>query len=150
VVVKLARESSYSNGKTSIAYAMSGRYKNNIKSILVIDDEFDIVNPIKLSLQKHGYNAYGLTDPLLAFEYFKNNSNDIDMVLSDIRMPKMNGYELVKKIKALQPKVKVILMSAFEINDLEFSKVLPSIKIDGFIPKPISLKDLVKKIELYL
>ena len=122
----------------------------DIRSILVIDDEFDIVNPIKLSLQKHGFNAYGLTDPLLAFEHFQNNSNNIDLILCDIRMPQMNGYELVKRIKTLQPKVRVLLMSAFEINDLEFSKVLPSVKIDGFISKPISLKDLTTRIKNYL
>ena len=118
-----------------------------VRSILVIDDEFDIVNPIKCSLQKQGFNAYGFTDPLLALEHFKNNSNSIDLILCDIRMPQMNGYELVRKIKTLQPKVRVILMSAFEINDLEFSKVFPSIKIDGFISKPVSLKSLTNRIK---
>lgn len=116
----------------------------------MIDDEFDIVNPIKLSLKRQGFNAYGFTDPLLALEHFKNNSENIDLILCDIRMPQMNGYELVKKIKALQPKVRVILMSAFEINDLEFSRVLPYIKIDGFISKPISLKKLTTRVKKYL
>lgn len=118
-----------------------------VRSILVIDDEFDIVNPIKRSLQRQGFNAYGFTDPLLALEHFKNNSNSIDLILCDIRMPQMNGYELVRKIKTLQPKVRVILMSAFEINNLEFSKVFPSIKIDGFISKPVSLKSLTNRIK---
>ena len=62
-------------------------------------------------------------------------------------MPRMNGYELVSKIKALQPKVKVILMSAFEIKEEEFSRVLPSIEIGGLISKPISMNNLVKYIE---
>jgi two-component SAPR family response regulator len=52
-----------------------------------------------------------------------------------------------RRIKTLQPKVRVILISAFEINDLEFSKVLPSVKIDGFIPKPVSLKKLTNRIK---
>ena len=118
-----------------------------IRSILVIDDEFDIVNPIKRSLQKQGFDVYGYTDPLLAFEHFKNNPNSIDLILCDIRMPQMNGYELVRRIKTLQPKVRIILMSAFEINGLEFSKVLPSINIDGFISKPVSLKNLTNRIK---
>jgi CheY-like chemotaxis protein len=122
----------------------------DIKSILVIDDEFEIVNPIKLSLQRQGITTYGFTDPLLALEHFKNNSNNINLILCDIRMPRMNGFELVRRIKALQPKVIVILMSAFEINDLEFSKVLPSVKIDGFISKPIMLKNLTNRIKKYL
>jgi YesN/AraC family two-component response regulator len=62
-------------------------------------------------------------------------------------MPRMNGHELVSKIKALQPKIKVILMSAFEIKEEEFSRVLPSIEIGGLISKPISMKNLVKYIE---
>jgi PleD family two-component response regulator len=70
-----------------------------VRSILVIDDESDIVNPIKRFLQKQGFKAYGFTDPLLAFEYFNNNSNSIDLVLCDIRMPQMNGYELIRRIK---------------------------------------------------
>ena len=61
-------------------------------------------------------------------------------------MPQMNGYELVTKIKELQPKVKVILMSAFEINKEEFSKMLPSVETD-LISKPISMKNLAKFIE---
>ena len=61
-------------------------------------------------------------------------------------MPRMNGYELVSKIK-VQPKVKVILMSAFEIKEEEFSRVLPTIEIGGLISKPISMKNLVKYIE---
>jgi two-component SAPR family response regulator len=52
-----------------------------------------------------------------------------------------------RRIKTLQPKVRVVLISAFEINDLEFSKVLPSVKIDGFIPKPVSLKKLTNRIK---
>jgi|SRR5918992_1645946 two-component system response regulator HydG len=117
------------------------------QSILVVDDEFDIVNSIKLWLQGHGFNAYGFTDPFLAFEHFQNNSNNIDLILCDIRMPKMNGYELVKKIKILQPKTKVILMSAFEINDLDFSKELPSVNVDAFLSKPISLKEMTNTID---
>jgi CheY-like chemotaxis protein len=44
-------------------------------------------------LQNRGFNAYGFTDPLLALEYFQNNSSNVGLVLADIRMPKMNGYE---------------------------------------------------------
>ncbi len=116
-------------------------------SILVVDDEFDIVTLIKGSLQNHGFNTLGFTDPLIALEYFQNNSKSFAMVISDIRMPSMNGYELIRKIKAIHPTIKTILISAFEINKNEFSKVMPSVKIDGFISKPISLKELVSIVE---
>ena len=88
------------------------------KPILVVDDEFDIVNTIRLWLDRHSFEVCGFTDPLLALEHFKDNYNKIDLVLSDIRMPQMNGYELANSLKALQPKVKIILMSAFEIREV--------------------------------
>ena len=115
--------------------------------ILVVDDEFDIVNIIRLGLNKHNFDVCGYTDPLLALEHFKDNYDKIDLVLSDIRMPQMNGYELANKIKTLQPGVKVILMSAFEIREVEFSKMLHSVKIDSLISKPISMKNLTEKIQ---
>lgn len=117
------------------------------KSILIVDDEFDIVTLIKASLQKHGFDTLGFTDPLLAFEHFQNNSTDFALVISDIRMPSMNGYELIRKIKAERPAIKTILISAFEINKEEFSKIMPTVKIDSFITKPISLEQLVHSIE---
>ena len=116
-------------------------------SILVVDDEFDIVTLIKRSLKNQGFNTLGFTDPLIALEYFQNNSKSFAMVISDIRMPSMNGYEFIRKIKAIHPTIKTILISAFEINKNEFSKVMPSVKIDGFIAKPISLKELVNIVE---
>ena len=115
--------------------------------ILVVDDEFDIVNIIRLWLNKHNFDVCGYTDPLLALEHFKDNYNKIDLVLSDIRMPQMNGYELANRIKSLQPKVKVILMSSFEIREVEFSKMFRSVKIDRLISKPISMKSLTEKIQ---
>jgi DNA-binding NtrC family response regulator len=123
------------------------RFQN---SILVVDDEFDIVTLIRRSLQNHGFNTLGFTDPLIALEQFQNNSKSFAMVISDIRMPSMNGYELIRKIKAIHPTIKTILISAFEINKNEFSKVMPSVKIDGFISKPISLKELVSIVEKIL
>jgi DNA-binding NtrC family response regulator len=116
-------------------------------SILVVDDEFDIVTLIRRSLQNHGFKTLGFTDPIIALEQFQNNSKSFAMVISDIRMPSMNGYEFIRKIKAIHPTIKTILISAFEINKNEFSKVMPSVKIDGFIAKPISLKELVNIVE---
>src|SRR5215210_4354250 len=117
------------------------------KSILIVDDEFDIVTLIKGALQKHGFKSLAFTDPLLAFENFQSNSKGFAVVISDIRMPSMNGYELIRKIKAKHPTIKTILISAFEIDKNEFSKVMPSVKIDGFIAKPLSLKELVNIVE---
>ena len=89
------------------------------------------------------------TDPIMALEHFKINCKDYTMILSDIRMPGINGYELIKKAKEIDKQVKVILMSAFEINEKEFHNLLRDIKVDAFLQKPFSmwkLNDVIGKI----
>jgi two-component SAPR family response regulator len=118
------------------------------KSILVLDDEFDAMNIIKLGLQKKGsFEVYGFTDPVLALEHFKTNAEHYSLVISDIKMPEMNGYEFAKQVKKIKSDIKVFFMTAFEINKEEFSRVLPDIKINEFIQKPVSIKDLVKSVQ---
>lgn len=108
----------------------------------MLDDEFDIVALIKESLQKVGLDVYAFTDPLLALEHFKLNCKHYILVLSDVRMPGMNGFEFVKKVKEINSSTSVLLMSAFEINSTELSTALGSVKINGFIQKPLSLREL--------
>jgi two-component system, response regulator, stage 0 sporulation protein F len=116
---------------------------NNNRSILVLDDESDIVRIVERFLQGLGFRVSAFTDPVVALEYLHSHSNDCcSIVISDIRMPGMNGYEFVKKVKGIKPQGKIILMSAFEINDMDFSKVLPDIKIDAFLQKPFSIREL--------
>jgi YesN/AraC family two-component response regulator len=67
-------------------------------------------------------------------------------VLSDVRMPALSGIQLSKKVKEVNPNVKVVLMTAFEIKDNEFSKVFPFTQVDGFVQKPIGIKELTDKI----
>jgi two-component SAPR family response regulator len=91
-----------------------GRYRamttSNSKSITVVDDERDIVNQIKRSLEAmDGLKVYTFTDPLAAL-----GCKDHPIVISDIRMPGMNGYEFVKQVKKIDSQVKIILMSSFE------------------------------------
>ena len=112
------------------------------RSILLVDDEQDIVNSVRRWLEADGFKVNGFTDPLQALEYFQNNSNNIDLVLSDVWMRKLDGYELVKKIKIIQPETKVVIMTA-----IEFNEELSSIKIDGFLLKAGSLENLVNTIK---
>jgi DNA-binding NtrC family response regulator len=110
--------------------------------IQVVDDDFDILNVIKLYLQKVGLNVFGFTDPNLALEHFRINCKDYILVVSDIRMPGMNGFEFVRKVREISPAINVLLMSAFEANSTELSIGLGGAKIEGFIQKPISLRKL--------
>jgi CheY-like chemotaxis protein len=76
-------------------------------SVLLVDDELDIINTIRRWLQADGFKVYGFADPLQALQYFQNNCDQIDLVLADIRMCKMNGYELVKKLKLFGRKLRL-------------------------------------------
>jgi DNA-binding response OmpR family regulator len=115
--------------------------------ILVVDDEYDIVNLIKQSLQKDGRKVSAFTDPVMALEDFKKNCKNYSLILSDIRMPGMNGYELIRKAKEIDKQVRVVLMSAFEIQDKEFHNMLPDIKIDAFLQKPFPIQQLNNVVE---
>jgi DNA-binding NtrC family response regulator len=117
------------------------------RSILLVDDELDIIKSVKRWIEADGFNVYGFADPLQALEYFQNYFDGIDLVLSDIRMRKMNGHDFVKKVKAIRPEIKVIFMTALETDLPEVSSTLPSVKIDGFMLKPGSLESLVDTIK---
>jgi DNA-binding NtrC family response regulator len=124
---------------------------NSNTSILAVDDEYDIVNLIKQSLERgEQHRVCAFIYVLEALNHFKLDSkHHHDIVISDIRMPAMNGYEFVKHAKSIDSQVKVILMSAFEIQEKEFHNMLSNIRVDGFLQKPFSigqLNDMVEKI----
>jgi YesN/AraC family two-component response regulator len=83
----------------------------------------------------------------MALERFKVNHKDCDLILSDIRMPDMNGNELCKGRKENQSKCKSNLMSAFVIQEKEFHNVLPDIKVYTFLQKPFSIQELNDVVE---
>jgi CheY-like chemotaxis protein len=102
---------------------------------------------IKLHLQKSGFVVQGFTDPVQALEHLQQDKTRYDVVLSDIRMPGMNGFEFVRKIREINPKVKIFLMTAFEMHKSEFERLLPSVKVDGLIQKPMSMREMITVIE---
>lgn len=119
-------------------------------SILLVDDEFDIVTIFKLGLENQGFKVFAFAEPLLALEHFQKEPQQYGLVISDLRMPEMNGYDFIKRVKELNSQVKVFFLTAFEIDDLEIKKVLPNVKIDEFIHKPILLKDLTIRIRKHI
>jgi DNA-binding NtrC family response regulator len=125
--------------------------EKNSGSILVLDDDFEITTLIKISLQRHGYNVFGFTDPFLALEHFKINHSTYSLVISDLRMPSMSGFQFIQNIKLIRPKINVLLMSAFDVvGDSEFSTHSNKYEIDGFLQKPISIKKLNSIIQSYM
>ena len=114
-------------------------------SILVLDDENDIVFTFKRSLEQSGFCTFGFTDPYLALEHFSSNTSSYALVLSDVRMPNMSGIEFAAKIRKLSRQVKILLMSAFDMKDLSIE---PAIGITALLQKPLSpleLKSIVSK-----
>jgi DNA-binding NtrC family response regulator len=128
-------------------YTRHGANKDQLRTrLLIVDDDSDIVHVIKLGLQKNGFLVDAFTNPEKALQSFKSNADSYFLMLSDVRMPVISGIQLAKKVKEIDPNVKVVLMTAFEIRDNEFSKVFPSVHVDGFVQKPIGIGDLTNKI----
>jgi two-component SAPR family response regulator len=85
---------------------------------MVIDDDFDIATLVKITLQKNSFkNVFAFTMPSLALEHFRINSMDYCLVISNIRMPEMNEFEFAKNISQIKPGIKILLMTAFDIDD---------------------------------
>ncbi|MGI8833195.1 MAG: response regulator, partial [Nitrososphaeraceae archaeon] len=118
--------------------------------VMVVDDERDILRIIKRDLEANNNTFtvdifYSSEQALQAFEGLPKDY--YDLILTDIRMPKMNGFELYRRIKEKNPAMKIAFITAFEINKEEFNKVLPSIDVKDFIIKPISMSDLIIKLK---
>jgi DNA-binding NtrC family response regulator len=143
----------YRNNNASSAdviISQDARHNNNGDKpqtrLLVVDDEPDIVHVLKLGLQQNGFLVDGFTNSEEALQSLKSNAESYCLVLSDVRMPGLSGIQLAKRVKEINPNVKVVLMTAFEIRDNEFSKVFPSTRVDGFVQKPIGIRELTNKI----
>ncbi len=117
-----------------------------IAKLLIVDDDPDISHVLKISLLKNGFSVNTFTSPEEALQKFHSSSKDYSLMLSDIRMPGMSGIQLTRKVKEINPNIKVVLMTSFEIRDNEFSKVFPSTQVDGFVQKPFGIRDLTDKI----
>ncbi|HKI09596.1 MAG TPA: response regulator [Nitrososphaeraceae archaeon] len=118
--------------------------------VMVVDDEKDILRIIKRDLEadNNSFRVDAFYSSELALQAFDNHPRDYyDLILTDIRMPKMNGFELYRRIKEKNPSMKIAFITAFEINREEFNKVLPSIDVKDFIIKPISMSHLIVKLK---
>jgi two-component SAPR family response regulator len=114
---------------------------------MVVDDDFDITTLVKITLQKNGFkNVFAFTKPLLALEHFKINLKDYSLVIADIRMPEMNGFEFAREVSRVKPEIKVLLMTAFDINDdtLVNMNMKYNNNIGGIIQKPVSSAKLAR------
>lgn len=118
------------------------------KIVAIIDDELDITMLFRDAIREtRGISIFTFTDPIMALEHFKINRKDYVLIVSDLRMPGIDGIELMKRTKELNPLVRTVLMTAFELDDELFQQYADKEIINGFLQKPILLKDLVKEVD---
>ena len=124
------------------------------KRILIIDDEVDITNSFSLALEDSGlFQVDTDNDPILALSNYRPGL--YDLLLLDIKMPKMNGFELYDKIRKIDEKVKICFISAYDIDYNALKEQVPSLEIDGdvrkdVIRKPLEVSKLIERIEMVL
>lgn len=118
-------------------------------SIMIVDDTVDIANLLKDALQREGFSVYEFDDPLKALEFFTLHQQEFYLIISDIRMPAMNGWDLVSKVKEINPNIKAFLMTAFEIDKVESETSISNIKVEKILQKPIRMKDLTSIVSEY-
>ena len=107
------------------------------KAIAIIDDEIDLVNLFQEILESDGYKVCAFIDPIQAFTTLEKKIQEYGLILSDFRMPNLNGHDLCTKLIQLNPKLEVILMSAYDTIECDISKFT-------FIKKPILIAQLLQ------
>jgi PAS domain S-box-containing protein len=106
---------------------------NGTETVLIVDDEEDILHAMQDALTSQGYKVFAISDPSAAAEIFKKLSDQIDLVITDIVMPKLNGKELIGQVKRINPKVKVLAISGYTKYVAPKDEIG---EINGFLQKP--------------
>lgn len=119
---------------------------NSAKNVLVVDDSSELTHVIAEYLTIHGYHVFTASDGINALELMK--SDVMDIVVSDIHMPNMDGFTLMTEIKSRYPDVPIILITGFGVS--EAKKMAFDKGADAFVAKPFHLKDLKSVIDSVL
>jgi DNA-binding response OmpR family regulator len=122
--------------------------KENKRKILVVDDEPDNASVFTMGLEDRGFEVDTFTESLLALSTIKAGKKTYDLLILDIKMPDMNGFELYEEIRKIDNKVRVCFLTAFGEGYTEefgrrFTSSSPNV---SFIRKPIRLDDLEKRV----
>jgi two-component system, OmpR family, response regulator ChvI len=113
--------------------------------VMIVDDEQDITAIFKIGLEKNQFIVTTFNDPLEALSKFRPRL--YDLLILDIRMPGMNGFQLYEKIRALDDNVRVCFLTAFEESRREFRNSFPFLEeVNCYLKKPITVQDLIKRL----
>ena len=119
------------------------------RRVLLVDDELDIVYLVKVGLERNGFEVDSYVDPILALQNFKRGT--YQLLILDIKMPKMNGLDFLDKIKKVDDKIKVCFFTASEEFASNYKNVFKNSQDKFlFISKPISIPKMTKQIEQFL
>jgi DNA-binding response OmpR family regulator len=118
------------------------------KTVLLIDDDPDMTTVFGLGLQDKGFDVHTYNDPLEALSQFKPNF--YDLLLVDINMPEMNGIDLSIKMLELDTNVKICFITAGDANIEVLRELYPTRSIGCYIKKPVTIDQLVRRIEAEL
>jgi CheY-like chemotaxis protein len=138
-----------SNAKINSASESRRSIPSNNKKILIVDDVENVALFFKLALEQAGFVVDMYNNPLKSLSDYRVGK--YDLILLDIRMPAMNGFQLYSKIRQLDVNAKVCFMTAFEEYYDEFKRLFPDPKNKKcFIRKPIGVNDLIKTVKSHL
>jgi DNA-binding NtrC family response regulator len=121
----------------------------NKKIVSVVDDDLNTTELFHIALSENidGISVVSFNDPIIALEHFAANKDAYVLVIADLRMPSLNGLELLKKVKSSNPKVRTLLMSAYNFDeDLLFLKYMEEGIIDSSIDKPVTMNRLYQRV----
>ena len=119
------------------------------RMVSVVDDDVGTATFFHEALRQNidGISVFSFTDPVEAFEHFIENKENYALVISDLRMPGLNGLELLKKVKTSNPKVRTILMSAYNSEEEEkFQQYMEESVINSTIEKPVTMNRLYERV----
>jgi DNA-binding NtrC family response regulator len=122
---------------------------SNDRMVSVVDDDISTALFFHEALRQNidGISVFSFTDPVKAFEHFTENKENYALVISDLRMPGLNGLELLKKVKTSNPKVRTILMSAYNFEEEEkFQQYMEEAVINSTIEKPVTMNRLYERV----
>lgn len=118
------------------------------KRILIVDDETDMLTLMRTSLEHINYDVSTFTNPLDALETFKANPDRFDLVITDLRMPEMQGDDFSDELLRIKPEIPIFLFTGF--STIELKEKANFLRIKEVIDKPFSLNYIINKIKEYL
>jgi CheY-like chemotaxis protein len=125
-------------------YVVNGIKSSRIPKILLIDDELDDLFVLEEYLRYAGFEVKSFSSPREALRHYENGDPSLyDLVISDIRMPEINGFQVYYKLKAINDNVKVLFATCLEIAE-EILTLIPEFQPKQLVQKPVEKEKFIK------